>query len=299
MDRVIGGSQQTRFTPSWDRRREASAGTGSGSLTPVIPPRLAAAARRRHRAPPARRPVRRRRSVALSGGGACVTPCSGGATPIPTSTSPPMPDRMRSRGSWRTSPPVSCSPVSGSARSGRCGTAATTRSPPSGPRCTTPSLGNPRCRSPMTSRPTSPAATSRSTPSPSGWTRPPRCSIRSVAWPTWPPRCCGARSMPRSRSATTRCGCCGSTASWRRSGSRRPPTPWGRWGRWRPASGWWRRSGSRESWTGCWWGNTSAPPCGGWSTAGSPPRSSPSYRPSPSSRTRCTITRTCSPTPSP
>ena len=49
-------------------------------------------------------------------------------------------------------------------------------------------------------------------------------SIRTTARTTSSPAGCARRSRPRSRSATTRCGCCARRASWRRSASSPMPT---------------------------------------------------------------------------
>ena len=172
-----------------------------------------------------------------------------------------------------------------------------TRSPPTGPRPTTPTRASPRW--PSATRVEDDLSRRDFTVNAMALRLPDLELDRSVrrVWPTWPPDGCAPRSTPRSPSPTTRCGCCGppgsspgSTWSRRRSWSRRC----------RPATAGCpscRPSGSGTSSTRWWWSRCPRWPCGSWSAPGWPTSSFPSCPAWPSSRTRSTATRTCWPTP--
>ena len=138
-----------------------------------------------------------------------------------TTDARPERDQGRSSPRW----PTRCGTrAPASAPSAPRSAAGRARSRPTGPRPTHPTRASPTSSSPTPSRPTSPGATSPSTP----WRSllpaddaVPSSSTPSTAWPTCSCTAgCARRSRPRSRSPTTRCGCCGPPASSPATGSR-------------------------------------------------------------------------------
>ena len=120
------------------------------------------------------------------------------------------------------------------------------------------------------------------------------------AWPTWPPTGCARRCRPRSPSPTTPCACCGPPGSSPATASRPTPELVDAVSRLRGRLEIVSAERIRDELDKLMVvDDAGRRACGSWSTPAWPTSSCPSCRPSPSSRTRSTATRTCWPTPSP